>query len=66
MWSLKTGGLLPQVIYCAKYTFGSLKGWSFNTGGLKNRFDCMSRIQALGLYSAVCTLNAEYYTDTVG
>ena len=40
MWSLKTDGLLTQVNYSEKWTFGGLKGWSLNTGGLKDRFDC--------------------------
>ena len=26
--------------YIEKCTFGGLKGWSLNTGGLKDRFDC--------------------------
>ena len=34
MWSHKTGGLLTQLIYSEKYTFGGLKGQSLNTGSL--------------------------------
>ena len=40
MWSHMTGGLLTQVYYREKCTFGALKRWSLNTGGLKDRFDC--------------------------
>ena len=38
----KKCGLLTQVNYSAKWTFGGLKGQSPNTGGLKDRFNCTS------------------------
>ena len=41
MRSHKTGGLLTQVHYSEKCAFGGLKGWSLNTGGLKDRLDCI-------------------------
>ena len=33
-------GLLTQVDYSEKCTLEGMKGWSLNTGGLKDRFDC--------------------------
>ena len=45
LWSLKTRVLFKQVDYSKKYTFGSLQGWSLNTGGLKNRLGCNSMFQ---------------------
>ena len=40
LWSHKTGGLWTQVDNSENCTFGTLKGQSLNTGGLKDRFDC--------------------------
>ena len=37
MWSLKAGGLLPQVNYREKCTFGGLNGRSLKTGGLEKQ-----------------------------
>ena len=31
---------LRPVSYVEKCTLGGLQGWSLNTGGLKDRFDC--------------------------
>ena len=36
-----TGGLLTQVNYSENHTFGTLQMQSLNTGGLKDRFDCI-------------------------
>ena len=40
-WFCKTSDLLTQVNYSEKYTFRGLKGWSLNTGGFKDRFECI-------------------------
>ena len=47
MRSPKTGGLLTQVHYSEKRTFGDLKGRSLHTGGFKERFDCNTRLVIL-------------------
>ena len=39
----KKCGFLTQMNYSEKYGLGDLKGWSLNTGGLKDRFDYAPR-----------------------
>ena len=39
MWSQKTSSLLTHMNYKEKMAFGSLKGQSLNTGGLKTQVD---------------------------
>ena len=46
LWSFNTGGLLRQVNYSENCTLGTLKGWSLNTGGLRDKFDCIPFIMA--------------------
>ena len=41
MWSLKAGCLLTQMNYRENCTFGGLKGFFLNTGGVKDRFECI-------------------------
>ena len=41
MWYLTTSGLSTQVYYRERCTLGDLKGQSFNTGGLKDRLNCI-------------------------
>ena len=41
LWSHETRILLTQVNYSGNCTFGTLKGLSLNTGGLKDTVDCI-------------------------
>ena len=45
-WGFKTGGLLTQGNYRETCTLGGWKGRSLNTGGLKDRFDCISKVDS--------------------
>ena len=61
MRSPKTGGLLTQVHYSEKCTFGGLKGLSLNTGGLKDKFECIN----IGIYyyTSIDVQSTLYYND---